>query len=122
MTALLGTGGIAGIIGYLGGRKHRVTIGDQPVGIKGEVEQKPTYMTVKACETRMCEMGGRIDRIADGQQQILSKLDEMDNRSEQRAIAAHNRIEPLVKELAKNIGAVEIMKESFFRSMSGGKK
>ena len=26
VTALLGTGGIAGILGYLGGRKHRVTV------------------------------------------------------------------------------------------------
>ena len=26
VTALLGTGGIAGVIGYLGGRKHRVTV------------------------------------------------------------------------------------------------
>jgi len=70
----------------------------------------------------MCEMGERVDRVADGQQKILAKLDEMDTRSEQRAIAAHNRIEPLVKELSKNIGAVEIMKESFFRSIVGGKK
>ena len=26
VTALLGTGGVAGLIGYLGGRKHRVTV------------------------------------------------------------------------------------------------
>ena len=26
VTALLGTGGIAGLIGYLGGRRHRVTV------------------------------------------------------------------------------------------------
>ena len=26
VTALLGTGGLAGVLGYLGGRKHRVTV------------------------------------------------------------------------------------------------
>ena len=112
------------VIGALGHKlwSRRVTIGDQPVGIKGEVERKPTYMTEQACEKRMCEMGARIDRVDDGQQKILAKLDEMDSRSEQRAIAAHNRIEPLVKELAKNIGQVELIKECFVKSTLGGKK
>jgi len=64
----------------------------------------------------------RIDRVADGQQKILDKLDEMDSRSEKRARETHERIDPLVKELAKNIGQVELMKETFIQAAIGGKK
>lgn len=87
-----------------------------------QVESTPTYVTVQACDKRMCDMGARIDRMADGQQKILDKLDEMDTRSEERAKAAHDRIDPLIKELAKNIGQVELMKETFIKAAIGGKK
>ena len=46
----------------------------------------------------------------------------MDTRSERRAKETHDRIDPLVKEIAKNIGQVELMKESFLKATIGGKK
>ena len=46
----------------------------------------------------------------------------MDSRSERRAKETHDRIDPLVKELAKNIGQVELIKESFLKSTVGGRK
>ena len=54
---------------------------EQPV----EVAKRHDYVTVGECKSKMCEMGQRIDRVADGQQKILDKLDQMDDRSEQRA-------------------------------------
>lgn len=87
-----------------------------------EVAKRPDYVTVGACESKMCEMGHRIDRVADGQQKILDKLDQMDDRSEQRAKETHARIDPLVKEIAKNIGQVELIRDSFLKATIGGKK
>ena len=60
--------------------------------------------------------------VKTGNVNILHKLEAMDRKSEERAIAAHSRIEPLVKELAKNIGQVELMKEGFLRKTVGGEK
>lgn len=86
------------------------------------VEKVKDFVTVGECKSKMCAMDARIDRMADGQQKILDKLDEMDSRSEERAKAAHDRIDPLIKELAKNIGQVELMKETFIKAAIGGKK
>lgn len=102
-------------------RKPR-KIEPSPLGIDGTVEKKQPYITVGECNRRMCEMGARVDRVADGQQKILDKLDEMDSRSERRAKETHDRIDPLVKELAKNIGQVEFIKESFIQATMGGSK
>lgn len=86
------------------------------------VEKVKDFVTVGECKSKMCAMDARIDRVADGQQKILDKLDEMDSRSEKRARETHERIDPLVKELAKNIGQVELMKETFIQAAIGGKK
>lgn len=91
---------------------------EQPV----EIAKRHDYVTVGECKSKMCEMGQRIDRIDNGQQKILDKLDEMDLRSEQRAKETHARIDPLVKELSRNIGQVELIKESFVKSTIGGSK
>ena len=113
---------IAGVVGAYIKAKFGKTKIPQPMGVDGEIAKKPTYVSVQECNRRMCEMDGRIDRVADGQQKILDKLDEMDTRSERRAKETHDRIDPLVKEIAKNIGQVELMKESFLKSTIGGKK
>lgn len=56
VTALLGTGGIAGILGYLGGRKHRVTV-------------EPSI-----CEERHKLLAGQIDTI-------FSRLNKLENNN-----------------------------------------
>jgi len=86
------------------------------------IETQKDFVTVGECKAKMCEMGARIDRVADGQQKIIDKLDVMDTRSEERARETHARIDPLIKELSKNIGQVELMKESFLKAAIGGKK
>lgn len=56
VTALLGTGGVAGLIGYLGGRKHRVTV-------------EPSI-----CEERHKLLAGQIDTI-------FSRLNKLENNN-----------------------------------------
>lgn len=104
---------------WLRSRSQKTTISaDPPLNTK----KVPEFVTVGECKTKMCEMGQRIDRIDNGQQKILDKLDEMDSRSERRAKETHDRIDPLVKEISKNIGQVELIKESFLKSTIGGRK
>ena len=113
---------LAGLAGaYIKARFGKTHI-PQPMDVAGEIAKKPVFVSVQECNRRMCEMNGRIDRVADGQQKILDKLDEMDTRSERRAKETHDRIDPLVKEIAKNIGQVELIKESFLKATIGGKK
>ena len=103
---------------WLRSRNQKTTITPDPLN----VSKTKDYVTVGECKSKMCEMGQRIDRVADGQQKILDKLDEMDSRSERRAKETHDRIDPLVKEISKNIGQVELIKESFLKSTVGGRK
>ena len=80
VTALLGTGGIAGILGYLGGRKHRVTveptvceerhrlISEQIGNIysrlnKLENNNSEHTAQLKSIESRVESMDGKLDRI-----------------------------------------------------------
>lgn len=90
------------------------------------VDEQDKYITRGECKRLMCAHDTQIAELRSdvktGNVNILHKLEAMDRKSEERAIAAHNRIEPLVKELAKNIGQVELIKESFIESTIGGRK
>ncbi len=80
ITALLGTGGIAGIIGYLGGRKHRVTVeptvceerhsllAAQITNIYSrlnalEANNSAHTAQLRAIENQVTSMDGKLDRI-----------------------------------------------------------
>lgn len=80
VTALLGTGGIGGLIGYLGGRKHRVTVepsiceerhkllSEQISNIYSRINKLENNNSehtaqLKAIEHRVESMDGKLDRI-----------------------------------------------------------
>ena len=80
VTALLGTGGVAGLIGYLGGRKHRVTVepsiceerhkllAQQIENIYSRINKLENNNSehtaqLKAIENRVESMDGKLDRI-----------------------------------------------------------
>ena len=90
------------------------------------VKEEDKFITRGECKRLMCVHDAALSELRSdvktGNVNILHKLEAMDRKSEERAIAAHNRIEPLVKEIAKNIGQVELMKEGFLRAAMGGKK
>lgn len=103
-------------------RSQKTTIAPTPL----PVEEADKFITRGECKRLMCSHDAQIAELRSdvktGNVNILHKLEAMDRKSEERAIAAHSRIEPLVKELAKNIGQVELMKEGFLRAAVGGKK
>lgn len=80
-----------------------------------EVHQQNDCITVKECNRRMKSLEDRMDkmelRFANGFENILKKLDAMDQRSEERAIALNRRIDPMMEKLAECRGQVDMIKE-----------
>ena len=100
----------------------RTSITNDPLN----VDTADKFVTRGECKRLMCAHDAALTELRSdvktGNINILHKLEAMDRKSEERAIAAHSRIEPLVKEISKNIGQVELMKEGFLRAAAGGKK
>lgn len=95
-----------------------------------EVHQMNDCVSVKECNRRMRSLEERMDkmeqRFAGGFDNILRKLDAMDKRSEDRAIALNRRIDPMMERVAECRGQVELMKEqsveAFKAATLGGSK
>lgn len=84
VTALLGTGGIAGILGYLGGRKHRVTV-------------EPTV-----CEERHKLLASQIENI-------YARLNTLENNNSEHTAqlrAIERRVESMDGKLDTIIGKI----------------
>lgn len=110
---------IAGVFGaWIKARFGKTSVSPVPLPI----EKQKDYVTVQECNRKMCDLSGRIDRVADGQCKILDKLDEMDDKSERRAKETHDRIDPIAERLGEQIGQVKLIKETFLRSIVGGKE
>lgn len=80
VTAILGTGGLAGVLGYLGGRKHRVTVEpsiceERHKLLTGQIENIYSRLNtlennnsehtaqLRAIETQVKSMDSKLDRI-----------------------------------------------------------
>lgn len=84
VTALLGTGGLAGLLGYLGGRKHRVTV-------------EPTV-----CEERHKILASQIENI-------YSRLNTLENNNSEHTAqlrAIEHRIESMDGKLDRIISKI----------------
>lgn len=96
--------------------------------IEGEVrtQKSPLYVTVGECNRRMCEHTAEIqnlrDEVINGQKEIVSKLDELDQRSENRAIASNQRIDRVMERSSEMRGQVEATKDLVKSAFIGGKK
>ena len=62
------------------------------------------------------------DEVINGQKEIVSKLDELDQRSENRAIASNQRIDRVMERSAEMRGQVEATKDLVKSAFIGGKK
>ena len=89
-------------------------------------QKSPQYVTVGECNRRMCEHTAEIqnlrDEVINGQKEIVSKLDELDQRSENRAIASNQRIDRVMERSAEMRGQVEATKDLVKSAFIGGKK
>lgn len=95
-----------------------------------DVHQVNDCVSVKECNRRMKALEERMDkmeqRFADGFDNVLKKLDAMDRRSEERAIALNRRIDPMMEKMAETAGQVNMIKEqvrdAWKAATVGGKK
>lgn len=118
---------IAGLAGaWIKARFGKTKVDPTPLPIDGELARKPTFVTVQECNRRMCEMRDDVRTIASGQEKIIAKLDELDERSEKRAIALNQRVDPMLEKLAETKGRVDqidgSLRAAFDRATIGGKK
>lgn len=110
----------SGLITYWKAKQPRKI--EQPVEIRGEMGKRPAYITVQECNRRMCEMREEHSKTEAKLDRVLEKLDEIDSRSESRAIATHDRLDPVIKELSRCIGQADLIKEAFLKATYGGNK
>ena len=108
----LGAAIVGGLVKIYTSRKHaEETKIPQPC----DVHQVNDCITVKECNRRMKALEERMDkieaRVSVGFDNILKKLDAMDQRSEDRAIALNRRIDPMMEKMAECRGQVDLMKE-----------
>ena len=109
---------------WLRSRNQKTEIAPDPLNVKNE--KKPVYVTVGECNRRMCEHDQRLakldDEIKRSNAAVIAKLDELDNRNEERAQQTHRRIDPLIQELGSVRGKMDLIEKAALQATMGGKK
>lgn len=113
---------IAGVVGAYIKAKFGKTEIPQPM----ETQQVGPFVTCGECKQHRAAIGKRIDTIEDSTRNILNKLDEIDNRAEQRSENLHRRLDPIIEKVAANSAKVEMMdaviRDAAKAATVGGKK
>ena len=116
------------LLAWLRNRNQRTEIAPSPLDVKNE--KKPTYVTVGEFNTRL----GKVEQdikdlrgdIQTGNSAVIAKLDEIDQRSETRALELNRRIDPVIEKVAANAEAIGMMKDDIREARRaatiGGKK
>lgn len=105
-------------------RNQRTEITPDPLNVKNE--KKPVYVTVGEFNTRL----GKVEQdikdlrgdIQSSNAAVLAKLDENDQRSEERARQTHLRLDPFIRELGAVHGKMDIIEKAALSATIGGKK
>ena len=113
---------IAGVVGAYIKAKFGKTEIPQPM----ETQQVGPFVTCGECKQHRAAIGKRIDTIEDSTRTIINKLDEIDNRAEQRSENLHRRLDPIIEKVAANSAKVEMMdaviRDAAKAATIGGKK
>ena len=97
---------------------------NDPLNVKNE--KKPVFVTVGEFNTRLGKVEDDIkdlrNDIKTSNAAVLAKLDENDQRSEERAQATHRRLDPFIQELGAVRGKMEVIEKTALNATMGGKK
>ena len=99
-------------------RNQRTEITPDPLNVREE----PRFVTCDQCAEHRKAINARIDDIGPALGRVFKKLDENDKRAEERSIQTHRRLDPLVEEIGRLRGKVEIVEKAAINSTMGGKK
>ena len=113
---------IAGVVGAYIKAKFGKTQIPQPM----ETQQVGPFVTCGECKQHRQAIGKRIDTIETSTRTIINKLDDIDNRAEQRSENLHRRLDPIIEKVAANSAKIDFF-ESTVRDAAkaaniGGKK
>ena len=105
-------------------RNQRTEITPDPLNVKNE--KKPVFVTVGEFNTRL----GKVEQdikdlrgdIQSSNAAVLAKLDENDQRSEERARQTHLRLDPFIRELGAVHGKMDIIEKAALSATMGGTK
>lgn len=109
---------IAGVVGAWVKAKYGKTTVPQPL----ETREAPRFVTCDQCAEHRKAINARIDDIGPALGRVFKKLDENDKRAEERSIQTHRRLDPLVEEIGRLRGKVEIVEKAALSATIGGKK
>ena len=114
--------GMAAVIGAIGGvfwKVHRDKVKaeiPQPCEVHCQVD----CISVQECNRRMSEFNNRLchveQKLGSVFETILTKLDDMDSKSEKRSIDLHRRVDVISEKTAETAGAVELIKAKMFKT------
>lgn len=104
-----------------------------PDPLHAHITKDPKFVTAGEFNERMKKVDGEFTSvrgeikdlradISTGNRAVLQKLDEIDKRSEDRAISLNRRIDPMIEKVAANSEAVEFMKAAAIKASVGGRK
>lgn len=113
----ISTGVVSAIAGVFGTwlKMRRI-----PQPLKTEEAEK--FVTCDQCAEHRKAINARIDDIGPALGRVFKKLDENDKRAEERSIQTHRRLDPLVEEIGRLRGKVEIVEKAALSSTIGGCK
>ena len=102
----------------------KTEIAPDPLNVKNE--KKPVFVTVGEFNTRL----GKVEQdikdlrgdIQSSNAAVLAKLDENDQRSEERARQTHLRLDPFIRELGAVHGKMDIIEKAALSATMGGTK
>ena len=113
---------IAGVVGAYIKAKFGKTQIPQPM----ETQQVGPFVTCGECKQHRQAIGKRIDTIETSTRTIINKLDDIDNRAEQRSENLHRRLDPIIEKVAANSAKIEMMdaviRDAAKNATIGGKK
>ena len=111
---------------WLRSRNQKTEISPTPLPVEGEISKKQPFVTIGEFNRRMDETNARVTRIEGeikaNNDRVMQKLDEIDNRNEERSIKTHQRLDPLVEEIGRLRGKVEYIETAAVQATMGGKK
>ena len=90
------------------------------------VEKTGPFVTCGECKQHRAAIGKRIDTIETSTRTIISKLDEIDTRAEQRSENLHRRLDPIIEKVAGNSAKIEmfdaVIRDAAKAASMGGRK
>lgn len=110
-------------------RGRKTTIDNDPINVnkldkyvsRGEFNQRMEKVDGDIAGVRS-EVSALRSDITNSNRAVIDKLDELDKRSEDRAIALNRRIDPIIEKVAANSEAVDFIKKAAINSTVGGKR